>query len=43
MKNNLRSTAGLNLAVRISFDVVPNNGAQKIKIIKTFKATGQQI
>lgn len=37
------SSLNSNLAVRISFDVVPKNGAQKITIVKTFKATGQQI
>ena len=32
-----------NLVVRISFDVVPKNGAPKVTIVKTFNARGEQI
>lgn len=32
-----------NLVLRVTFDVIPNNGSGKVTIVKTFKATGQQI
>jgi len=35
----LKTSAPLNLlGVRVSFDVVPKNGSDSVKIIKTFKA-----
>lgn len=32
-----------NLVLRVTFDVIPNNGSGKVTIVKTFKANGQQI